>query len=134
MSGSSSDPRRILVVDDDPDFRALVREGLAGAEEFSLDEAESGHAAMRLLRCHRYHAILADWRVDALSGLDLLAIASLEQPAATRILMTGTPDAPAVQQAASDGSLDALLEKKWDADEFARDVRAAFRARSTRAK
>jgi DNA-binding response OmpR family regulator len=62
---------RVLVVDDDPDIRTLVRLRLeaSGHETFTAADGEEGLAAVRE---HRPDLVLADWTMPRLSGVELL--------------------------------------------------------------
>lgn len=93
---------RLLVVDDDETMRIVCRRfftrqaSLAG---IAIDEAASGEAAIELLRDQDYDCVLSDFRMGAVSGIDVLAYALRERPRTIRILLTGFA-APAIQQQA----------------------------------
>lgn len=81
---------RVLLVDDDRTAVALARRVLAGSwPDAQVDEAASAVQAVALLRAHAYDAILADYYMAWMDGIELLEIARKEQPAARRILVTG---------------------------------------------
>lgn len=63
---------RVLVVDDDPDIRELVRFKLeaCGHAVLTAPDGESGLAAVRE---HRPDLVLADWMMPSFTGLELLA-------------------------------------------------------------
>lgn len=63
---------RLLVVDDDPDIRELVRLTLeaSGHELFTAADGEAGLAAVRE---HQPDLVLADWMMPRLTGLEMLA-------------------------------------------------------------
>jgi response regulator RpfG family c-di-GMP phosphodiesterase len=60
--------RRILVVDDDPSLRLLLRETLA-ADEFELEEVASAEQAGELARFWRPSVVLLDVTLPGLDGL-----------------------------------------------------------------
>jgi len=60
--------RRILVVDDDPSLRLLLRETLA-ADEFELEEVASAEEAQDLARFWRPSVVLLDVQLPGLDGL-----------------------------------------------------------------
>jgi len=62
---------RILVADDDPSFRALLRDILEGAGH-AVAEARDGEEALLFLRKEAFQLVLADQRMPRLDGLSLL--------------------------------------------------------------
>ena len=87
----SSSRRRILVVDDDPSLRLLLRETLA-AGEFELEETASAEEARDVARFWRPSVVLLDVTLPGLDGLSfckqLTGGGVLKEPAV--ILLTGT--------------------------------------------
>jgi CheY-like chemotaxis protein len=80
----------ILVVDDEPDIRALVRH-LAERAGYEVVEAAGGEEALRVL--HQYvpgpELMLTDIVMPGMSGLELAAQAHHLQPAMPVIFMSG---------------------------------------------
>ena len=64
--------RKILVVDDEPGLRALVRATLEGPGQQIL-EAENGGEALALARREQPAIVLLDWMMPGASGIDVLA-------------------------------------------------------------
>jgi CheY-like chemotaxis protein len=65
-------PVNVLIVDDDPDWRSLLREVL-GAEGYVVREAENGVEAIALLRRFQPATIITDLRMPRMDGRQLLA-------------------------------------------------------------
>lgn len=113
MAGAGSDPRlrRILVVDDDPSLRLLVRATLP-ADEFVVEEASSAEEAAGLARVWRPSLVVLDVGLPAVSGLafcrELKESKVLGSPAV--LLLTGAEMSAA--EARSAGA-DALLRKPF---------------------
>ncbi|MFZ2289365.1 MAG: response regulator [Halopseudomonas yangmingensis] len=63
----------VLVVDDAPFIRDLVKKALRGHfPGLQIEEAINGRKAQQLLGRNRYDLILCDWEMPELSGLELL--------------------------------------------------------------
>jgi two-component system chemotaxis response regulator CheY len=63
---------RVLVVDDQPSMRGLIRSYLRKLGFESIDEAESGSQAAKLLGAKPFNLVISDFNMDGGSGLDLL--------------------------------------------------------------
>jgi two-component system chemotaxis response regulator CheY len=70
---------RILIVEDSTAMRAYVRGALAGpagraalGDEASIDEAESGFDALRLLPRSTYDLVITDINMPDINGLELI--------------------------------------------------------------
>ncbi len=70
--------RPILVVDDDPTFRELLR-GLLEREGYAVIEAENGHVALDLLREAVPGLILLDLMMPEMNGLDFVSAVRMQQ-------------------------------------------------------
>jgi DNA-binding response OmpR family regulator len=62
----------ILIVDDDPETRALLREQVLTAPNFQVFEAKSGQEALRSFRKQQPDLIILDMELRGLSGRDML--------------------------------------------------------------
>jgi DNA-binding NarL/FixJ family response regulator len=82
-------PKRVLVVDDDPTFRAILRAILARfAEVGALDESGDAEGALEKITAMQPDLVVVDWLMPGLSGLDLIrAIRSRSEAKQTRILL-----------------------------------------------
>jgi response regulator RpfG family c-di-GMP phosphodiesterase len=83
--------RRILVVDDDPSLRLLLRETLA-ADEFELEEVASAEEAQEVARFWRPSVVLLDVTLPGLDGVSFCRQLTKGDPETGPmvILLTGT--------------------------------------------
>lgn len=106
----------ILIVDDEPDvlfsLTGLLR------REFELHTAESGEAALSILREHDIHVIMTDQRMPGMTGVELIGRARAEFPSAVRMIFTGYADVKAVVDALNSGGLFRYITKPWDPDDL----------------
>jgi putative two-component system response regulator len=82
--------RRILVVDDDPSLRLLLRETLA-ADEFEIEEVASAEEAREVARFRRPAVVLLDVQLPGLDGLSFCRQLTARPDPPVVILLTGTP-------------------------------------------
>lgn len=103
----------ILLVDDEPDIRRAVRRTLA-APGYSFLEVDDGAAALALLERQRVDAVVSDYNMPAMNGLDLLAQVRDDYPEIVRILLTARADVHLAVGALNDGIVHRFLLKPWD--------------------
>ena len=104
---------RILVVDDDPSVRALVRDVLE-EEGHEVLLAEDGCAGLRLLELHRPDCLVLDVMMPGLDGHAVLqrVRASTATPAVPVVMLTAAADHGHAWQAWSEG-VDFFLPKPF---------------------
>ena len=62
---------RILVVDDDPQIRRVMRVTLTG-QGYEVDDAKTGEAALEKLRKERFDLVLLDMNMPGMGGFETL--------------------------------------------------------------
>lgn len=65
-------PLQILIVDDEEPFRKVVSVVLQDRGGFDVEECESGESAIAALRQRAYDVVILDYRMEAVSGLNVL--------------------------------------------------------------
>ncbi|HQR45276.1 MAG TPA: sigma-54 dependent transcriptional regulator [Thermoanaerobaculia bacterium] len=101
---------RVLVADDDPSFRALLRDVLEGAGH-AVTEARDGEEALLFLRRETFQLVLADQRMPKLDGLALLRKGRSEVPALPPfVLLTAFGTIPEAVEAVRLGAADYLTK------------------------
>jgi two-component system KDP operon response regulator KdpE len=115
---------RILVVDDDPQIRRVLRVTLAG-QGFEVDDAKNGDVALEKLRDARFDLVLLDINMPGMSGLDVCrAIRSSSEIA---IIMLTVRDDEADTVEALDAGADDYVTKPFKPAELSARIRAALR-------
>ncbi|MFL6129936.1 MAG: FAD-dependent oxidoreductase [Mycobacteriales bacterium] len=114
----------ILTVDDDPSVSRAVARDLRRkyGERYRIVRAESGPQALEALkeiklRGEEVAALLADYRMPQMSGIEFLEQAMDLFPLARRVLLTAYADTDAAIQAINVVDLDHYLLKPWDPPE-----------------
>jgi CheY-like chemotaxis protein len=64
-------PRSALIVDDDPDVRALLRLVLELSTDFDCYEAADGHVALDVWHTRRPELVVLDHAMPGMTGLDV---------------------------------------------------------------
>jgi len=64
-------PLRILIVDDEPGLRKLVT-AILGSEGNTIDEAENGAKALKMVSENVYDLIITDLVMPEVNGIDLI--------------------------------------------------------------
>ncbi len=100
---------RILIVDDDPEMRALLLDVLR-TEGFDVGEAKDGTEAVLALRARSFDLILMDKNMPGPSGLDLLPGFRRVCPQSPIIMMTAFGDVPSYMEAIEKGAVEFLFK------------------------
>lgn len=102
-------PKKVLVVDDDPELRATVGEALT-RRGFEVIEAENGLEALLHFKRSKPAAVVLDLRMPRLGGLDALKRMIAFDPAVRAIVVTEELDAALRQQAIGLGAAEVLAK------------------------
>jgi two-component system, OmpR family, KDP operon response regulator KdpE len=115
---------RILVVDDDPQIRRVMRVTLTG-QGYEVDDAKSGDAALEKVREARFDLVLLDMNMPGLGGIETCrAIRSQSEIA---VVMLTVRDSEEDKVAALDAGADDYVTKPYNAPELLARIRAALR-------
>lgn len=116
-------PWVILLVDDESDVLRsvadLLERSLAGVRVL---QARSGRQGLELLDGERVDAIIADFKMTGMDGIEFLYIARSRRPGIPRVMLTAFANDPAVRQAAEGVEVQALLSKATGPAEFVEQV------------
>ncbi len=122
----SADAATILIVEDDPPIRRLLRTTL-GAHDYRTVEASTGAEAMSGLRHHRPDLVLLDLGLPDIDGLMLLSQIRKLSPVPIVVLSSRGDEQAKVM--ALDSGADDYVTKPFGADELLARLRAALRHR-----
>jgi len=119
-----SAPVKILVVDDEPPIRKLLRTGL-GAQGYEVLDAPSGKAALELL-AKKPDLVILDLGLPDIDGLELLRRIRKLQGSLPIVVLSSRGD-EAGKVAALDLGADDYVTKPFGMDELLARMRAALR-------
>lgn len=115
----------LLVVDDDPDLRCLLREEL-DTEGYAVDTAATGQEALLRLQERKIDLVVLDWSLPDLCGIEVCRRLR-ESGIDTAVLMLTAHDAVEERVAALDAGADDYLTKPFAIRELLARVRARLR-------
>ncbi len=118
---------RILIVDDEPPIRKLLRVGLS-TQEYAVSEAMNAKVAMRLVSEDKPDLVVLDLGLPDMSGHDLLAKWRGEGLALPVIILSSRTDEAGIVRALELGA-DDYITKPFGMNELVARIRVALRHR-----
>ncbi|MGD0200786.1 MAG: response regulator transcription factor [Bryobacteraceae bacterium] len=119
MSGA-----RILIVDDEPQIRRVMRTTLA-AQGYIVADARSGEEALEKLRTERFDLVLLDLNMPGMGGL--AACRAIRADPDIPIIILSVRDAEKDKVQALDAGADDYVSKPFGIEELLARIRAALR-------
>jgi two-component system, OmpR family, KDP operon response regulator KdpE len=117
-------PAKILVVDDEPQIRRVMRTTLA-SQGYSVAEAKSGDEALHLIPAQRPDLVLLDVNMPGRSGLETCREIRLASDVPIIMLTVRNSERDKVQ--ALDAGADDYVVKPFGSEELLARIRAALR-------
>jgi two-component system, OmpR family, response regulator RpaA len=108
-------PKTILICEDEPALRELVRASLDGGYEFA--EASDGYVALQLARELAPDAMILDLMLPGLGGLDVLAEIRADERLAQMPVLVITAWSETLEDLVAAGA-DDFLPKPFDPDQL----------------
>ena len=115
---------RILVVDDDPQIRRVMRVTLTG-QGYEVDDVKSGEAALDKLRDQRFDLVLLDMNMPGIGGIETCR--EIREQSEIAIIMLTVRDSESDKVAALDAGADDYVTKPYNPSELLARMRAALR-------
>jgi two-component system KDP operon response regulator KdpE len=119
---------RILVVDDDPQIRRVMRVTLTG-QGYEVDDAKGGEEALEKLRAHwdrdRFDLVLLDMNMPGMGGIETCH--AIRAQSEVGIIMLTVRDSESDKVEALDAGADDYITKPYNPPELLARIRAALR-------
>ncbi len=116
---------RILLAEDGPGLRSVLERGLR-ENGYAVDAVADGEQALAYLRAYEYWALVLDWRMPGVSGIDVLRQARARH-LAVPVLMLTARDTTADRVTELDTGADDYLVKPFQLAELMARIRALLR-------
>ena len=115
---------RILVVDDDPQIRRVMRVTLTG-QGYEVDDAKDGESALEKVREQRFDLLLLDMNMPGMGGLETCR--TIRGHSEIAIIMLTVRDTESDKVEALDAGADDYITKPYNPPELLARIRAALR-------
>lgn len=120
----------ILLVDDEKD----IRESLKALFETCLDgvdvrTAAGGSEALDVLGREQIDAIISDYKMPGMNGVEFLQRAARQSPSTPRILVTAFPDLEIAIRAINEAGIENFFTKPFEPEQVLRVVRELLHER-----
>jgi two-component system NtrC family sensor kinase len=104
----------LLVVDDDEHVRRTLGRILRGRFRGRVLLAADAVEGLALLEKEPIQAVVSDYRMPGMSGVEFLRVVKERWPAAQRVLLTGQADSSAIEEAVNQAEIFRFIWKPWD--------------------
>jgi two-component system KDP operon response regulator KdpE len=118
---------RILVVDDEPQIRRIMRATLV-SEGYEVSDARSGDEALELFHADKYDLVLLDMNMPGISGVETCRAIRFNSDVA--VIMLTVRDQQQDKVEALDAGADDYVTKPFSTPELLARIRAALRRSS----
>jgi DNA-binding NtrC family response regulator len=122
---------RILVVDDDRQFRALLSRVLKEMGGFSVEESESAEDALQRTAEEVFDVVLVDLNLPEMDGVELITRLVNIRPKILTILVTGAASIDSSVEAMKRGASDCLT-KPFELEDMLACIRRVLEEKKTK--
>lgn len=117
--------KTLLCVDDEVNTLSALKR-LLRKEAVQILTAESGTAALELLKTQPVQLILTDFRMPEMNGIEFLKQAKQIAPHAVRIVLSGYADLKVLLDAVNEGEVYRFITKPWDDQQLLSTLQQCF--------
>ncbi len=121
----TSQPEKVLLVDDEPKLIAALRRRLS--LDFNIVTANGGPEALEMIdKDPEIAVIVADMQMPVMNGIELLKAVKVRAPQIRRLMLTGNSDQETAIAAVNEGGVMRFFRKPCDNDELKAALRQAL--------
>jgi CheY-like chemotaxis protein len=122
-----SDHYRILIAEDEPIMRSMIREIINSFVSADITEVDDGEEALSLVeQGYKYHLIVSDWMMPKMTGISLLRTLRGRGDNTPFAMLTSRSDVDSIVAAQNDG-VDAFITKPVSTEEIKRKIQVLLR-------
>ncbi len=118
---------KVLVVDDDDEFRELMVKRLI-AGKMKAEDAKNGSRAMEILKQKEFDVVVLDVKMPGVGGIETLKWIKINQPRVEVIMLTGDVSVEAGIKGMQSGAFD-YVSKPVPMNELIDKIRQAYEKR-----
>jgi DNA-binding NtrC family response regulator len=119
----TSDPVRLLLVDDEKDFVNILTKRFK-YRNIDVTKAFSGAEAIQALRGKAFDVVVLDLKMEDMDGIEVLKVLKIMDPRLAVIMLTGHGSAEAAEQGLKLGAFD-YLSKPCELEELVKKIMQA---------
>lgn len=123
MVSENKNSAHILIVDDEPEIRDIMRRLLS--ESYRCTEADSAEAALSMLRTEKFDLVISDIKMDGMSGLEMIPQVRAIAPDTIIMMISGEQTIEVAIEALRGGAFDYVM-KPFDFQHVEAAVRRAL--------
>lgn len=109
--------RRVLVLDDEPNIVSAVRRELStpplGRYRYEIEGFSDPAQALERAKSQSFDAVVSDYRMPGMSGLDFLKAFAALQPECARLVLSGQTDMDALTKMVNETHIYRFIPKPW---------------------
>lgn len=120
---------RVLLADDDRSVLVMVSSWLRLEDQHTVDTASDGQEALDFLLTYGYDAVVLDWEMPKLAGVEVCRRFKQEHPETPVLMLTGK-DTTDDKITGLDAGADDYITKPFSAEELSARLRALLRRRA----
>ncbi|CCH47903.1 HD domain-containing phosphohydrolase [Pseudodesulfovibrio piezophilus] len=117
---------RVLLVDDEPNVLSALRRQLRDKYEIEVEQDPQA-ALKRLDRSNPFAAVVSDYRMPKMNGIEFLNEVKRLSPETTRVMLTGYADLDNAIRAVNDGNVFRFLTKPCEKETLLQHVNEAVK-------
>jgi CRP-like cAMP-binding protein/FixJ family two-component response regulator len=122
--------QKILVIDDESSIVRLVEVQLKLAKgdvfTYDVEAFTDPQAALERAKTQRFHAVISDYHMPVMDGVDFLKAFAALQPHCARLVLSGKSDVDAVLRMVAEAAIHRFVPKPWSRSELVALVNEAI--------
>jgi len=120
---------QVMVVDDEEYILKALKRTINTYTDWDVETYKDPHEALRRARTTVFDAVITDYMMPELNGLELLQELRELQPDTIRIVLTGVIDIETVMSAINKAGAFRFIPKPWDDDQLLDNIREGLKFR-----